>query len=443
MKILGNRMKDRVQAREAVTIPTYTITKQKRKIPKWVLITASTVLVFFTTIYLPPMLIEEADMTTRGSVDLRSVANVNAMEWAYGYLRNHPEDDFDKDGLTNEEEVAYNTGIYLIDNDDDGTTDYAELYLTETNPSVPDEAIINFVKQADAKTGNTVNTPFRLHGLILWADDYESKARSGVVPLADGSYNFYRFCGWVQFPAEITEAYAVHNGVQSALKKNDAGYFYIEAKELLNVRVYEEAPERCHILSLLGNRYSLGDNLLSKTLSFVLPSNGFGLITCKPALVNDTDETWQEVAVTNDPVTIKLGEYSEDRFGRDQQLLTDLSNIFTQIDNGNNVIISLMSHEVGEVFVEVYGYTSRNNLLICDPETGESYGVLNVEVIGERVLDQTGKISSYEHYTFNGCGYSSAQRHRLMIVDIIRPQTTPMETKTQTPPVVDEQSTQE
>lgn len=419
MKILGNRMKDRVQAREAVVIPTYTITKQKRKIPKAVLIVTAATLFLFSTIYLPPMIIEEADMTTRGSVDLQSLANANAMEWAYGYLRNHPEEDFDRDGLTNEQEVSYNTGIYIIDNDNDGTTDYAELYLTETNPSVPDEAIINFVKQADAKTGNVVNTPFRLHDIILWADDYESKARGGVVPLADGSYNFYRFSGWVQFPDEIAEAYVVRNGVQAPLKKNDAGYFYIEAKELQNVRVYKTPPERCHILSLLGTRYRLSDNILSRTLSFILPSNGFGLITCKSALTNDTDDTWQEVAVTNDIVTIKLEDYSEDRFGRDQQMLSDLSNIFTQIDNGHNVIISLMSHEIGEVFVEVYGYTSRNNLLVCDPETGEAYGVLNISVLGERVLDQSGKITSFEHFTFNGCGYSSARRHRLMIVDVL------------------------
>ena len=419
MIFLGNRMKDRVRAREELTIPTYTLTRQKRKIPKQVFFTVLAALLIFSSFYLLPMLLEEPDLTYRASVDLRGMAEPGAMESAQSYLRNNPEMDFDNDGLTNEQELDAGTGVYIQDNDDDGVTDYAELFLTETNPRVKDDAIIKFVINADNKNGNTVNTPFKIGNIVLWADDYESKARGSVVQLPDGSYNFYRFKGWVQFPGEAAAAYMVENNYQTALKRNDSGYFYIEGPGLINVRIYQKQPEACYIVSLLGNRYSMPDNIFFNVLSFILPSKGFGLITCRRALSNDIDGTWDEVAVTNEKSKYRSDSYPIERFEYDQQTLEDLSGIFTEIDSGNNVIVSLMSHEVGEVILEVYGYTSRNNLLVCDPSTGENFGVINISVIGERHLDQSGTITQYEHFRFDGCGYSSLARHRIVVLDYV------------------------
>lgn len=413
-------MKSRVDAREEVTIPTYSLVKPKKKIPRPVLICTMVVLLIFTTIYLPPMIIEEPDMTYHASVDLSASADPEAMELAQSYMRNHPEADFDNDGLTNEEELNAGTGIYVVDNDFDGTSDYAELYLTESNPTVPDDAIIKFVINADNKNGTTVNTPFKVHDVVLWADDYESKARGSVVKLPDGSYNFYRFQGWVQFPEDIAAAYEVDNGIQVALKKNESGYFYINSPELKNVRVYAEQPETCYIISLLGNRFSTPDNIFFKFLSWIFPSHGMGLITCRPALVNDLDGTWDEVSVVNDKSQYRASSFPNERFGFDQRLLTDLSGIMAEIDSGNNVIISLMSHQVGEAIVEVYGYTSRNNLLVCDPSTGEDLGVINIDILPERMLDQSGSIEEYEHFAFNGCGYSSEARHRIVVLDYVK-----------------------
>lgn len=443
-KLFGNRMKSRVEAREQVSIPTYTIQKKKRKIPIIIPAIVGVILIAFVTIYLPPMLVEEPDMMTRGSVNLTEAADPQALEWAQTYIRNNPEEDFDHDGLTNEQELNNSTGVYIPDNDFDGTTDYAELYLTETNPCYYDNSIINFVQQSDAKTGNAVNTPFKVHDIVMWADDYESKARGGVIPLADGSYNFYRFQGWVQFPSEEARyAYKVVNGVQEELKKNESGYFYVDTKDLVNVRVYAEKPASCYIVSLLGERYMLPDNVGTQILDVILPGKGFGLITIKKALVNDLDDTWSEVAVVNDIITTQIDEFDLDRFGRNDLDLDDLSTIFTQIDSGNNVLISLMSHQTGEVIVEVYGYTSRNNLLVCDPRTGEEYGVLNVQVKGERVLDQEGSIFSYEHYDFTGCGYSSNARHRLMILDAINATTASIGDDDERVTVDDEKNTTE
>jgi hypothetical protein len=424
MGVLGNRVKTRVNSRKSAVeaetiIPTYQLHKKKKKIPRWALILLIIILAIFIIFYLPPMVIDEVDVTTRSSVNLRDYANTNAMEWAKTYLRNNPESDFDGDGLTNEDESNYNTGLYIPDSDNDGVTDYAELYLTNSNPTVKDDSITTFVKQSDLRTGNQVNTPFTIHNIILWADDYYSKARGSVLPLSDGSYNFFRFQGWVQFPENPVCAYKVVNGVQTPLKKNANGYFYIDSKYLTNVRIYQEQPEACYILYVLGTGYTLPENVGTKILSFILPNHGFGVFTIKPALINDVDGTYQEKAVTNKIITTSLNDFSDVRFGRNECNVTDLAKIFEYLENDSNVIISLMSQDFGESILEVYGYTTNNNLLVCDPKTGEDFGYITIKAMSERLLNQSGSIEAWERFSFEGCGYSSAAGNRISILGIM------------------------
>ena len=417
----SNRVKSKVDAREELVIPTYTLGRKPRsKGFRRILITISILALLLLSIYLPPYLLDAPDTSFHASVDLTASADRQAMEDAQTYLRNNPDSDFDRDGLTNEEEVSANTGVYLPDNDGDGTSDYAELYLTETNPRNPDDSALNFVINADAKTGNAVNTPFKVNDVVLWADDYSSKARGSVLRLSDGSYVFNRFQGWAQFPTG-KYAYKVVEGSQVALETNQSGYFYIDTPQLLTVRVYEEQPAPCHLLALLGSRYTLADNFFTRALSFILPSRGFGLITCRSALVNDFDGTWEETATANASIAYHPTELKQERFSKNQLTLPDLASIFHQIDSGNTVILSLMSHEWGESLVEVYGYTNRNNLLVCDPSTGEQLGVINITAYSERILDVSGTIQEYEQFAFSGCGYSSAARHRIAIIDILTP----------------------
>jgi len=44
-------------------------------------------------------------------------------------------DDFDKDGLTNKEEIENSTNLYKPDTDDDGISDYDEIKKTKTDPT--------------------------------------------------------------------------------------------------------------------------------------------------------------------------------------------------------------------------------------------------------------------------------------------------------------------
>lgn len=48
------------------------------------------------------------------------------------------DDDYDKDGLSNEEEFKFGTNPYLADTDEDGLEDKFEIYYTQTNPLVKD-----------------------------------------------------------------------------------------------------------------------------------------------------------------------------------------------------------------------------------------------------------------------------------------------------------------
>lgn len=417
-----NRMKKSVKNREELEIPVYSLKKQKRfSMSAKKIIPIAILLLLAVVIYVPPLIFDAPVQTYHASTAL--AANPAAMEEAITYLRNNPTADFDEDNLTNEEELRYGSGIYMIDNDGDGVTDFAELYITETNPCVYDEAILQYVKQKDAESGNSVNTPFKVHDIVMWADDYSSKARGSVIESYANCYTFSNFKGWVQFPTDVF-AYEMKEGYQVPLQKSEQGYYRIEPNAdvkngIVTVYTYTEKPATYHVLSLLNTSYQLDDNFLGKALDFILPSKGFGLITCREANAADLDGSLTETAYTNQMVRYAVPELNAERFKKDTNQLSDLTTIIKQLDAGHNVILSLMSHTAGEVIIEAYGYTNHNNLLVCDPATGKDLGVLNIEVVSRRLLDQTKTIKQYEYFKFFGCGYSSNNRHRLAIIDYI------------------------
>ena len=80
LKYLETGMKDRIDKREAVTIPTYTLKKQKKKLSKKILILALLAAIVFGTIYLPPIIVDEVDNTTHLSIDMTGYANFAALE---------------------------------------------------------------------------------------------------------------------------------------------------------------------------------------------------------------------------------------------------------------------------------------------------------------------------------------------------------------------------
>lgn len=396
-------------------IPEYVIGKTRKKkkkegkIPKGLKVFLAIFTVLCAFIYITPLFFLPSSDALLPSATVS--CDDSMLQAAIAYRSNNPDVDFDGDGLTNEQELTNETNVYGIDNDGDYVTDYAELYLTKTNPRFADDAIVQYIRSL----GGEANEPFKVHNVIMWADDYSSKAVGSVVPLRDG-YKFSNFDGWVQFP-EGKFAYQVVNGYQKALKENTNGQFYVSsAKTDVVVRVYDKPLETQVQLSLFGNDIYFADSAFGTALSTVLPSYGTFPITCQKVATADIDGTNNETATVNQIVIVDgntLQELSDERFGRNQNSLEDLSFVFSEIDNEKNVIVSLFSPMAGEAFVEVYGYTNKDNLLIADPLTGKGLGYININVCSSKLLDSSETIQQYEWFEFNACGFNSANKHRI------------------------------
>ena len=390
---------------------------------KRIIIPILVLLLIVSIIYVPPLFLDEKSNTAYDSVKLPE--NPASLQELTLYKSNNPQADFDGDGLINDVEINQSgTGIYTIDHDGDGVTDYAELYINNppTNPKVYDDGIVEFVKKQDKLLGTQCNTPFKDAGIIMWADDYSSKARGTVIETYEGVYLFQRFNGFVQFPEKIKSAYQIVNGYQVELKQNEQGYYYIASEtEPVYVRVHEDEMQSCGCLELLGKAYQIKNENLSKILTAVLPSKGFGFITCKQVLSEDFDLGSRETAYQNNYQHINLDTLvlADSRFSRNYNQLTDFNNLKSHLEDGDVAIISLVSSNFGESIVEVRGYTNRNNLILCDPLTGADYGILQICVQSSRLLDQSGAITRYEYFSFNGCGYTSANRDRIAIIAYI------------------------
>lgn len=385
--------------------------RRKIRIPNSILVLLSILLGLGILIYLPPAIIRDTDPYHLSSIPLP--ADESALAAAMTYLRNLPDEDFDGDGLSNEKEINQGTSIYSIDSDGDGVTDYAELYITNTNPNIYDEAIVRHMRSLDAENDKQVNSPIKIHNVVLWPENYESRAKGGVVRTMEG-YRFCKFTGWVQFP-KGEYAYKIVNGVHIPLKINDNGYFYID-DQLTTVRVYDEPLEMAHKVSVFGQNILLEEGYLGSALTFLLPSRGVGLITCRRIAAVDAEGSNLPAPVSADIVVPDSFPLSDSRFGRNFNKLSDLAAIFDAINENQCAILSLYSPERGEAFVLAYAYNSVGNIFIADINTGEAIGAINYSERAGRFLDYTGEIQQYEWFLYDGCGFDSGKGDRLSIV---------------------------
>jgi hypothetical protein len=411
---MGLLDKRRVQSNADET-PTYTLGKKKRKKvkpPNWLLVIITLVIALGASIYVPPLFFTEDDPDLLSSTVV--AVNEGAMVTSTTYLKNLPDSDFDGDSLSNEKEIANGSNPYSVDTDGDGTSDYAELYITETNPRVANDAIINRVKMLDAESGKQVNTPIKIHNIVLWPEDYQSRARGGVVRTLQG-YRFCGFTGWAQFP-DGEYPYRIRNGRQEELKQNDQGYYRIENGDV-SVIIHNKPPVMGYEMVFIGGKSAvIKDNLFGDILSALLPNEGKGLIVCKRIAMADI-ENRKSPEIREAAIVVPEKLYLDDlRFGRNMNELEDLAVILRSIDNGECVVLSLYSQEKGEAFVLAYGYSLRGNILVADIETGEKLGAINYMERATRILDATDTIQQYEFFTFSGCGFSSSRGNRISIL---------------------------
>lgn len=322
------------------------------------------------------------------------IAATNATAWSalQSYLAAHPDEDFDGDGLTNAEELTSKTDPYFQDSDFDGVMD-----KQDTKPMSKGNAVLNTMKAS----GEDIDTPVAMNGVILWPDDNKSWARGGVIKVQTG-YQFTNYKGWAKFQTGGI-AYQYVDGRHTPLSyRKDIDAYYIEQDCLVVLEKTEK--EMTYLISFFGH-HSYMRGKLGKFLASALPDRGW--ITGRAMWL---DDTFIDVGVNTKLPCVPLDITTEDesRFAFYSSDLMDLSNTYAWIDAGYYVFASLISEDMGEMIVAVYGYTYDGNLLVMNPATGSSKSVLIITAHCGRCLTPDNKVSQFSYFAFRGCGYSSA-----------------------------------
>lgn len=377
------------------------VVKEKLGKKARIIITVATIMgCLAIAIYVPPLF-------SHGSSDNSDVPimpDVSAIKTYQTYLKDHPESDFDNDGLSNAFEAENGTDPWQCDSDWDGVTDYAELYLTETSPVNASTVLIDQIESKDKTEDNTIHTPYKIDDIIFWPDTYSSKAFGGVVRTMWG-YRFCNYTGWVRFPEKVY-AYRYRNGIHYELKyRENEDAWYIDSSD--EIRLYNSPLSFVHCLQVpVIHTIYLKDNGFGKFLTKILPNMG-GIITCHKASIVDTQpSTKDDVTATLRSPLINREDVS--RFGQNMKTLKDLSWVRKLIEADQCVAVSLYSANAGESIGIVYGYTKDGNLLVAD-ESLKPVGELKITEWAMNRMDKEGKIAQDSWYEFKGLGFDSAK----------------------------------
>lgn len=412
MSRLNRKIKEKRQVtnkeKAEQALPVYEIggvaPKRKKKIPYQLITVISILFLLAGIIYLPEMLYKPKEAENERLL----TADIQAVKLTNEHTRDCPDEDFDGDGLVNFLEQQHGTSSRRSDTDKDGVSDYAEIYLTETNPTVYDKGLLE--KQSRkllGKQGKKYSDPYKLEGVVLWADDITSRAFGSVVKTKSG-YRINNFSGWVEFP-EDGYAYSV---------KGDT-YTLLEYKENSNAWRVEVDTEIClsvnklsvsHKLRFIKWDVELPDNFWGKTLSFMLPDNE-GLLTCKPVA-----KAKEETVVKAEQITMSAYDKEDlSRFGVNHNTLTDLGEVYGLIDEGSCVLASLNSADFGETLILIYGY-SDTSLLVADPNTLKPAGELQTVPSAQIVFGKDENINQEQFFEFIGLGYDSRVNDRIHFI---------------------------
>lgn len=365
---------------------------------KVVLVTGLVIVCLAGTIYVPPLFYHtETDNST-----MPITPDVSAIKTYQTYLKDHPDADFDNDGLKNALESENGTDPWKCDTDGDGVTDYAELYITETSPVNASSVLLNQVANNDKKEGNSLSTPYKVDDIIFWPDDYKSKSFGAVVRTMWG-YRFCNFTGWVKFPEKVY-AYGYKDGRHYELQhRENEDAWYIDSDD--EIRLYNSPVTFVHCLKFpFINTLYLEDNGFGKFLTDVLPDDG-GLVTCHKAAMADTQPKTKEdvMAALKSPLINKEDPF---RFGQNMNTLKDLSWVRKLIEADQCVAVSLYSSNAGEAIGIVYGYTKDGNLLVADDNL-KTVGELQITEKGMKRMDKDGNIAQDSWFEFKGLGFDS------------------------------------
>lgn len=401
---MDNIFRDRRHAAETTKKKpvSYSLDGRLQKgIPKWgiwVAGVASFFLLIAAAIYVPPIFYRDRDPNTYVPIP----ADTAAIKQYQTYLKDHPDDDFDKDGLNNALENEHGTDVWNIDTDGDGVSDYAELFLSETSPTDATTVMVDQIMQEDEDNGNTLGTPYKIDDIIFWPDSYQAKAYGAVVRTLSG-YRFCNYTGWVRFPQKVY-AYGYKDGIHYdlAYRPNEDAWKIESDDEIL---LYEQPLTFVNCLKLpFIKEIHLPDGGFGAFLESILPGRG-GPVTCyRAALIDTQDKESQSVTATlKNP---KVNRADATRLTQNMNTLKDLSWVRKVIEKGECLAVSMYSANTGESIGIVYGYTSDGNLLVAD-ESLNPVGEIEITECAKRMMDKDGTIGQISWFEWKGLGFDS------------------------------------
>jgi len=364
------------------------------------------VLALVAIIYVPQFFIPDSADT---NVPSERVTYHNSADLNSDARTLHPTLDYDKDGLTNQEEAALYLDIWNLDSDGDGICDFYEVNTLKSDPAFADKALLDIVKKQDEKNRIDISSPYMMNNVILWADNYESKVYGGVIETTTG-YRFTNFYGYAQFPdCDNIYVYKYENGRRSELK-------YLSKEKAwridgnIVVEVYDKPLEMTVQFALFGNISYVNYNFFTAPIEWILPDKG--LIAAKKMAVLDTEpDTRAVVSAEIQEITCDIDSYT--RLTHADANLNELAFVRDAIKDNACIAVSLYSYEYGEALAIVYGYTYTGDLLLADFETLKQIGVLKIEEKAKMFINQSGELVSYSYFDFSGLGFDSTEGDRI------------------------------
>lgn len=314
-------------------------------------------------------------------------------------IKNHPNDDFDKDGLTNAEETILGTNPYYIDSDRDGISDAAESNILKSDPLQYTDIRVCYELPKDTM----VNTPFSQNGIVLWPDDISSKARCGISNTIYGQYRFTNFKGWARF-SHGKYAYAIEDGIRVPLKYRELeNAFYIPGDTV--VELYDKPLDMIRRFSIFNNTFYDKPNFISDIFAKILPdTRGFfqgqeiARIDIIPDISDEYDATIREIYY----------QLTDDRFTENTNALRNFTEVLTLLQQDRCVLVSLYSKDRGESLGVIYHYDSSSGFLIRDIKDKNNIIALTIKENTSRYFTAPNTSEPFYIFDFEGGGYSSA-----------------------------------
>lgn len=391
-------------------IPTYSNDGKKHSKFRFIPITFGIIVIaiglFVLAVHIPAMTYKEPVMENGFVVRPNEAGVKNMMDC----VKDHPNEDFDLDGLTNSEELKQNTDPRDPDTDGDGVADYAEVHIYNTRPTQYDNQLLSIVRKALDDKGAFISSPYKLHDVIMWADNLGSRARGTVVPTIRG-YRFCNFTGWAQFPGEVY-AYKIVNGLHVPLEyRATENVWRIDSED--EVVLYAEPLETTYLLTAFGEQYYMDEDSLSKILTYILPSE-HSFITLKKIVMQDNWNLEVNATVTGTTMP-KFDRNDMSRFTKSTVQFSDITSVYSAILGGHPVAVSLQSPSYGEVIAVVYGYTEFGDLLIAD-DKGETIGMLDIVERSAIVVDSNGELKVREYFDVVGLGFDTTKGDKVYFI---------------------------